>query len=53
MKTISETIDGSMKDILQLKTVDNSLEYAQLFDALEDCPDDFKAKLTGALNSLS
>lgn len=52
MKTISETIDGSIKDIIQLKTVDNSLEYSQMFDALEDCPDDFKAKLIGALNSL-
>ena len=52
MKTISETIDGSIKDIIQLKTVDNSLEYSQMFDALEGCPDDFKAKLIGALNSL-
>lgn len=52
MKTISETIDGSIKNIIQLKTVDNSLEYSQMFDALEDCPDDFKAKLIGALNSL-
>ena len=52
MKTISETIDGSIKDIIQLKTVDNSLEYSQMFDALEGCPDDFKTKLIGALNSL-
>lgn len=52
MKTISETIDGSIKNIIQLKTVDNSLEYSQMFDVLEDCPDDFKAKLIGALNSL-
>lgn len=52
-KIISETIDGSMKDIIQLKTLDSSLEYSQLFDALEDCPNDFKAKLIGALNSLS
>ena len=52
MKTISETIDGSIKDIIQLKTVDNSLEYSQMFDALEDCPDSFKSKLIGALNSL-
>ena len=52
MNTISETIDGSIKDIIQLKTVDNSLEYSQMFDALEDCPDDFKSKLIGALNSL-
>ena len=50
--TISETIDGSMKDIIQLKTLDSSLEYSQLFDALDDCPQDFKAKLIGALNSL-
>ena len=34
--TISETIDGSMKDIIQLKTLDSSLEYSQLFDALDD-----------------
>lgn len=27
-KIVSETIDGSMKDILQLKTLDNSLEYS-------------------------
>ena len=52
MNTISETIDGSIKDIIQLKTVDNSLEYSQMFDALEDCPDGFKSKLIGALNSL-
>lgn len=52
MNIISETIDGSIKDIIQLKTVDNSLEYSQMFDALEDCPDDFKSKLIGALNSL-
>ena len=52
MNTISETIDGSIKDIIQLKTVDNSLEYSQMFDALEDCPDSFKSKLIGALNSL-
>lgn len=51
--TISETIDGSMKDVLQLKTLDRSLEYSQLFDALEDCPNDFKSKLIGALNSLA
>lgn len=52
MNTISETIDGSIKDIIQLKTVDNSLEYSQMFDALENCPDGFKSKLIGALNSL-
>ena len=50
-KTISETIDGSIKSIIQLKTLDGSLEYSQMFDALEDCPDEFKAKLAGALNS--
>ena len=27
-KIISETIDGSIKNIIQLKTVDNSLEYS-------------------------
>ena len=27
-QTISETIDGSIKNIIQLKTVDNSLEYS-------------------------
>ena len=52
MKTISETIDGSIKNIIQLKTVDNSLEYSQMFDALEECPEGFKSKLIGALNSL-
>ena len=49
---IDETIDGSIKDIIQLKTVDNSLEYSQMFDALEDCPGDFKVKLIDALNSV-
>lgn len=53
MKQISETIDGSMKDILQLKTLDNSLEYSQMYDALEDTPRDFQTKLIDALNSLS
>ena len=38
MRPINETIDGSIKDIIQLKTVDNSLEYAQMFDALTDTP---------------
>jgi len=27
-KKFTETIDGSLKDIIQLKTVDNSLEYS-------------------------
>ena len=27
-KIVSETIDGSMQDIIQLKTLDNSLEYS-------------------------
>lgn len=49
---ISETIDGSIKDIVQLKTLDSSLEYSQMFDALEDCPKDFQAKLIQALNSV-
>ena len=53
MKQISETIDGSMKDILQLKTLDNSLEYSQMYDALEDTPRDFQTKLIDALNSLA
>lgn len=52
MKQISETIDGSIKDIIQLKTLDNSLEYSQMFDALEDTPRDFQLKLVDALNSL-
>ena len=53
MKQISETIDGSIKDIIQLKTLDASLEYSQMFDALEDTPRDFQTKLIDALNSLS
>jgi len=53
MKQISETIDGSIKDIIQLKTLDNSLEYSQMFDALEDTPRDFQTKLIDALNSLA
>ena len=52
MKQISETIDGSIKDIIQLKTLDNSLEYSQMFDALEDTPREFQLKLVDALNSL-
>lgn len=52
MKQISETIDGSIKDIIQLKTLDASLEYSQMFDALEDTPRDFQVKLVDALNSL-
>ena len=51
-KRFSETIDGSIKNIIQLKTLDASLEYSQMYDALEDCPDEFKSKLIGALNSL-
>ena len=27
-KIVSETIDGSIKDIIQLKTLDASLEYS-------------------------
>ena len=49
---INETIDGSIKDIIQLKTLDNSLEYSQMFDALEDCPKDFQTKLIQTLNSV-
>lgn len=30
----TETIDGSIRNIIQLKTVDNSLEWSQMFDAL-------------------
>lgn len=51
-KVVSETIDGSIKDIIQLKTLDNSLEYSQMFDALEDTPREFQIKLVDALNSL-
>lgn len=50
---INETIDGSIKNIIQLKTLDNSLEYSQMFDALEDCPKDFQTKLIQVLNSVS
>lgn len=49
---INETIDGSIKNIIQLKTLDNSLEYSQMFDALEDCPKDFQTKLIQTLNSV-
>ena len=49
---INETIDGSIKDIIQLKTLDNSLEYSQMFDALQDCPKDFQTKLIQTLNSI-
>ena len=49
---INETIDGSIKDIIQLKTLDNSLEYSQMFDALQDCPKDFQTKLIQTLNSV-
>ena len=53
MKTkFNETIDGSIKNIIQLKTLDNSLEFAQMFDALRDTPRDFQFKLIDALNSL-
>jgi len=40
-KIVSETIDGSIKNIIQLKTLDSSLEFSQMFDALEDCPPEF------------
>ena len=49
---INETIDGSIKNIIQLKTLDNSLEYSQMFDALQDCPKDFQTKLIQTLNSV-
>ena len=32
--------------------MDNSLEYSQMFDALEDCPKDFQTKLIQTLNSV-
>ena len=32
--------------------MDNSLEYSQMFDALEDCPKDFQTKLIQTLNSI-
>ena len=51
-KIVLETIDGSIKNIIQLKTLDNSLEFSQMFDALEDTSRDFQAKLIDALNSL-
>ena len=51
-KIVSETIDGSIKDIIQLKTLDNSLEFSQMYDALEDTPRSFQLKLVDALNSL-
>jgi hypothetical protein len=41
MKRFTETIDGSIKNVIQLKTVDSSLEWMQMFDALNDCPADF------------
>ena len=51
-KIVLETIDGSIENIIQLKTLDNSLEFSQMFDALEDTPRDFQTKLIDALNSL-
>ena len=51
-KVVSETIDGSIKDIIQLKTLDNSLEFSQMYDSLEDTPRSFQLKLVDALNSL-
>lgn len=33
-RVIKETIDGSIKDVVQLKTLDGSLEWSQMFDAL-------------------
>lgn len=53
MKQISETIDGSIKNAIQLKTLDGSLEWSQMFDALNDCPAEFQNKLVGALNSIA
>ena len=41
-----------MQNIIQLKTLDNSLEWSQMYDALEDTPRDFQTKLIDALNSL-
>lgn len=51
-RRFNETIDGSIKNIIQLKTVNNSLEWSQMFDALEDTPSDFQNKLIDALNSI-
>ena len=45
IRFIKETIDGSIKNIIQLKTVNHSLEWCQLYDALEDCPTEFINKL--------
>ena len=51
-RRFNETIDGSIQNIIQLKTLDNSLEFSQMYDALEDTPRDFQTKLIDALNSL-
>lgn len=51
-RRFNETIDGSIKNIIQLKTVNNSLEWSQMYDALEDCPVEFINKLIQTLNSL-
>ena len=53
MKQISETIDGSIKNVIQLKTLDSSLEWSQMFDALNDCPAEFQNKLVDAINSVA
>lgn len=51
-RRFNETIDGSIKNIIQLKTVNNFLEWSQMYDALEDCPVEFINKLIQTLNSL-
>ena len=52
MKQVNETIDGSIKNIVQMNTLDQSLEYAQMYDALESTPIEFQQKLIQALNSI-
>ena len=50
-RVVSETIDGSIKNILQLKTLDSSLAYSQMYDALDSCPQEFKTKFIQGINS--
>ena len=50
-RVVSETIDGSIKNILQLKTLDSSLAYSQMYDALDSCSQEFKTKFIQGINS--
>lgn len=51
-RLISETVDGSIRDVIQLKTLNRSVEYRQMYEALAACPRVFVDRLVEALNSL-